>query len=98
MKKSDFSISNIKKDFASEGKMSKNTDGDNSNRGLASADQATRERVASAGGSAPHETRGLQGADQETRQRVASEDGKASHGGTGGSGSSSNSSSGSSKK
>jgi hypothetical protein len=49
------------------------------NRGLASADEDTRERVAKKGGEAPHEKRGLQSADEETRQRVASEGGKASH-------------------
>jgi hypothetical protein len=49
------------------------------NRGLASADEETRERVAKKGGEAPHEKRGLQAADEETRQRVASEGGKASH-------------------
>ena len=52
---------------------------DNDNRGLASADEETRERVASEGGKAPHEKRGLQAADEETRERVASEGGKASH-------------------
>ena len=50
-----------------------------SNRGLASADEETRERVARAGGEAPHEERGLQAADEETRERVAREGGKASH-------------------
>jgi hypothetical protein len=48
----------------------------NSNRGLASADQETRERVARAGGEAPHDERGLQAADEETRKRVAREGGK----------------------
>ena len=51
----------------------------NDNRGLASADGKTRERVASEGGKAPLEKRGLQAADKETRERVASEGGKASH-------------------
>ncbi|MDQ4073803.1 MAG: hypothetical protein M3162_05790 [Thermoproteota archaeon] len=51
----------------------------NENRGLASADEKTRERVARAGGEAPHDERGLQAADEETRQRVAREGGKASH-------------------
>ncbi len=51
------------------------------NRGLASADEKTRKRVASKGGSAPHDERGLEAADQETRKRVAREGGKASHGG-----------------
>jgi hypothetical protein len=50
-----------------------------SNRGLASADEETRERVARAGGEAPHEERGLQAADEQTRERVAREGGKASH-------------------
>ena len=48
----------------------------NSNSGLASADQETRERVARAGGEAPHDERGLQAADEETRKRVAREGGK----------------------
>ena len=51
------------------------------NRGLASADEKTRKRVASKGGSAPHDERGLEAADEETRKRVASKGGKASHGG-----------------
>ena len=60
--------------------MVENNDNDNTeNRGLASADEETRERVAKKGGEAPHEKRGLQAADEETRQRVASEGGKASH-------------------
>jgi hypothetical protein len=40
-----------------------------------------KKRVASEGGSAPHDERGLEAADQETRERVAREGGKASHGG-----------------
>jgi hypothetical protein len=56
-----------------QGKDNKNN---NSNRGLASADEETRERVARAGGEAPHEERGLQAADEETRKRVAREGGK----------------------
>jgi hypothetical protein len=55
------------------------TNKDNEKRGLASADEETRERVASEGGKAPHEKRGLEAADEETRERVASEGGKASH-------------------
>lgn len=52
------------------------------NRGLASADQETREEVASKGGSAAHPNgRGLQNADQETREEVARQGGQASHGG-----------------
>ena len=39
----------------------------------------TKERVARAGGEAPHDERGLQAADEETRERVAREGGKASH-------------------
>jgi general stress protein YciG len=53
----------------------------NDNRGLASADEKTKKRVASEGGSAPHDERGLEATDQETRERVAREGGKASHGG-----------------
>ena len=45
----------------------------NDNRGLTSADEKTRKRVASEGGSAPHIERGLEAADEETRQRVARE-------------------------
>ena len=51
----------------------------NDNRGLASADEETKERVAKKGGEAPHDERGLQAADEETRERVAREGGKASH-------------------
>ncbi|MDQ3836122.1 MAG: general stress protein [Thermoproteota archaeon] len=46
------------------------------NRGLASADEETRKRVAREGGKAPHEERGLQAADEDTRERVAREGGK----------------------
>ena len=53
----------------------------NDNRGLASADEKTRKRVASEGGKAPRDERGLEAADKETRQRVARKGGKASHGG-----------------
>lgn len=49
------------------------------NRGLASADKATRQRVAQAGGQAPHRKRGLQAADPETRERVARAGGAAPH-------------------
>jgi hypothetical protein len=51
----------------------------NDSRGLASADEKTRKRVASEGGSAPHDERGLEAADQETKERVASEGGKSPH-------------------
>lgn len=47
-----------------------------SKRGLASADKETRERVASEGGSAPHEERGLQAADEQTRKEVARKGGE----------------------
>ena len=53
----------------------------NDNRGLASADEKTRKRVASEGGKAQHDERGLEAADKETRERVAREGGKASSGG-----------------
>jgi general stress protein YciG len=46
-------------------------------RGLASADEETRKRVAREGGKAPHDERGLEAADEETRKRVAREGGKA---------------------
>jgi len=48
-------------------------------RGLASADEATRQRVAKIGGMAPHEERGLQAASRETRRRVARAGGRAPH-------------------
>jgi len=48
----------------------------NSRRGLASADERTRQRVAAAGGNAPHSKRGLQAADEKTRQRVSSMGGR----------------------
>ncbi len=50
-----------------------------SKRGLASASEETRERVARAGGEAHHEERGLQAANEETRERVASAGGSAPH-------------------
>ena len=43
----------------------------NENKGLASADEETKERVAKAGGAAEHSERGLQALDEETRERVA---------------------------
>jgi hypothetical protein len=49
----------------------KNDKNDNSNMRLASADKETKERVARAGGEAPHDERGLQAADEETCKRVA---------------------------
>jgi hypothetical protein len=48
----------------------------NSRRGLASASERTRRRVAAAGGNAPHSKRGLQAADERTRQRVSSMGGR----------------------
>ena len=59
----------------------------NENKGLASADEETKERVAKVGGSAEHSERGLQAADEETRERVARAGGE-SHGSRGSSGSS----------
>jgi hypothetical protein len=56
--------------------MASNKNDKNSNRGLASADEETRERVVRSGGEAPHDERGLQAADEETRKRVAREGGK----------------------
>lgn len=53
----------------------------NQNRGLASADERTREEVARKGGKAQHSKRGLQAADQQTRERVAQAGGRASHSG-----------------
>ena len=46
------------------------------NRGLASADEETRKKVAKAGGEAPHDERGLQAADEETKERVARKGGE----------------------
>lgn len=46
-------------------------------RGLASADERTRQRVARKGGEAYHEVRGLQGANKQTRQEVARKGGQA---------------------
>ncbi len=51
------------------------------NRGLASADEQTRRRVASEGGSASHDERGLQAADEETKETVARKGGEATHSG-----------------
>jgi hypothetical protein len=51
------------------------------NRGLASADEKTRKRVASEGGKTPHYEHGLEAADEETRKRVSRQGGKASSGG-----------------
>ena len=48
----------------------------NENRRLGSADQETKERVASEGGNALHEKRGLQAADEQTREEVATKGGK----------------------
>ena len=50
----------------------------NDNRGLASADEKIKKRVASEGGKAPHDERGLEATDEETRKRIAREGGKAS--------------------
>ena len=46
-------------------------------RGLASASEETKERVAKAGGDAPHSKRGLQTASPEIRQEVARKGGLA---------------------
>jgi len=51
--------------------------GNPNKRGLASASSETRERVAKAGGEAPHQKRGLQAAASETRQAVARKGGLA---------------------
>jgi hypothetical protein len=47
--------------------MAKN-DNKQSNRGLASADQQTRKKVASMGGSAYHEKRGARGSDSKNKR------------------------------
>src|ERR687893_1450379 len=46
-------------------------------RGLASANEETRQRVARKGGIAPHQKRGLAAANSETRLRVAKAGGEA---------------------
>ncbi|HEX7042607.1 MAG TPA: hypothetical protein VF189_05140 [Patescibacteria group bacterium] len=46
-------------------------------RGLASADEKTRQRVGRLGGTAKHTVRGLQAASKQVRQRVARMGGKA---------------------
>src|SRR4051812_38290737 len=46
-------------------------------RGLASANEETRQRVARKGGIAPHQKRGLAAANSETRMRVAKAGGEA---------------------
>jgi hypothetical protein len=43
---------------------------------LASSDEEAKERVARAGGEAPHDERGLQAVDEKTKERVAREGGK----------------------
>jgi general stress protein YciG len=48
----------------------------NENKGLASADEETKERVAREGGKAPHEKRGLESADEQTREEVARKGGQ----------------------
>ena len=58
--------------------MSQNNNKNGNNRGLASANEETRTRVARAGGKAQHDERGLQAANEETRTRVARAGGKAS--------------------
>jgi len=53
----------------------------NDKRGLASASKQTRERVAKAGGNAPHDVRGFQAMDEETHHDISVKGGKSSHGG-----------------
>ena len=48
----------------------------NENKGEASADEQTKERVAREGGKAPHEKRGLEAADEQTREEVARKGGQ----------------------
>lgn len=48
-----------------------------SKRGLASASEETRERVAKSGGTAPHDVRGLQGSSPELRRAIARKGGLA---------------------
>ena len=53
------------------------SDGGRARRGLASANEETRQRVARKGGIAPHQKRGLAAANSETRLRVAKAGGEA---------------------
>lgn len=48
-----------------------------SKRGLGSASEETRERVAKSGGTAPHTIRGLQGSSPELRKAIARKGGLA---------------------
>jgi hypothetical protein len=48
----------------------------NENKGLASADEQTKERVAREGGKAPDEKRGLEAAHEQTREEVARKGGQ----------------------
>ena len=53
------------------------SDGGHARRGLASASEETRQRVARKGGIAPHQKRGLAAANPDTRMRVAKAGGEA---------------------
>jgi general stress protein YciG len=53
------------------------SDGGHARRGLASASEETRQRVARKGGIAPHQKRGLAAANPETRLKVAKAGGEA---------------------
>ncbi|MEP0825571.1 MAG: hypothetical protein HRF40_08805 [Nitrososphaera sp.] len=57
--------------------MSSEADNGRARRGLASASEETRQRVARKGGIAPHQKRGLAAANPETRMRVAKAGGEA---------------------
>ena len=57
--------------------MGSEQDAGRARRGLASASEETRQRVARKGGIAPHQKRGLAAANPETRQRVAKAGGEA---------------------
>jgi general stress protein YciG len=57
--------------------MSSEAENGRARRGLASASEETRQRVARKGGIAPHQKRGLAAANTETRMRVAKAGGEA---------------------
>ena len=60
-----------------QGAMYQPNEASTSKRGLASASEETRERVAKSGGAAPHGIRGLQGSSPELRKAVARKGGLA---------------------
>jgi len=63
--------------YACLGCMVPDAEAGHAHRGLASANEETRQRVARKGGIAPHQKRGLAAANPETRMRVAKAGGDA---------------------